>query len=222
MSNARGVPNTPYGGASIYRESPSRHQPPLATPLSSNNSFSYVPPFPGDDSSPHQNVNRLESTANNLQPRSPPPPPSRGTSRGKHTNSTEDTDRDGQTQKKKKRRVALSCAECAKRKQRCNRETPCQHCVARRVPELCVPYTRPSSPPEKKGSGNKKDFTKVKTENEATAEKPRPSMLPTISVRVARLEAIVNAVVNRIPEVGGTKALKDWRISKCFLLRFLL
>lgn len=213
MSNARGVPNTPYGGASIYRESPSRHQPPLATPLSSNNSFSYVPPFPGDDSSPHQNVNRLESTANNLQPRSPPPPPSRGTSRGKHTNSTEDTDRDGQTQKKKKRRVALSCAECAKRKQRCNRETPCQHCVARRVPELCVPYTRPSSPPEKKGSGNKKDFTKVKTENEATAEKPRPSMLPTISVRVARLEAIVNAVVNRIPEVGGTKALKDWRIN---------
>ncbi|KIR54550.1 nuclear protein [Cryptococcus gattii Ru294] len=213
MSNARGAPGTPYGGAPIYRESPARHQAPLATSLSSNDSFAYVPPFPGDDSS-HQNVNRTESTASNLQPKSPPPPP-RGTLRSKHTNSTstEDTDGDGQTQKKKKRRVALSCAECAKRKQRCNRETPCQHCVARRVPELCVPYTRPSSPPEKKGSGTKKDSTKVKTENEATTEKVRPSMLPTISVRVARLEAIVNAVVNRIPEVGGTKALKDWRIN---------
>lgn len=26
----------------------------------------------------------------------------------------------------------------AKRKQKCNREFPCQHCIARKVPELCV------------------------------------------------------------------------------------
>ncbi|BEI80142.1 hypothetical protein CcaverHIS002_0106710 [Cutaneotrichosporon cavernicola] len=29
----------------------------------------------------------------------------------------------------KKKRVSLSCAQCAKRKQKCNREYPCQHCV---------------------------------------------------------------------------------------------
>ncbi|ORX36464.1 fungal-specific transcription factor domain-domain-containing protein [Kockovaella imperatae] len=59
----------------------------------------------------------------------------------------------------KKKRISLSCAQCeskalhplctdyadvlfpgAKRKQKCNREFPCQHCIARKVPELCVPY----------------------------------------------------------------------------------
>ncbi|KAL1410133.1 hypothetical protein Q8F55_004136 [Vanrija albida] len=38
----------------------------------------------------------------------------------------------------KKKRISLSCAQCAKRKQKCNREYPCQHCLARKVPELCV------------------------------------------------------------------------------------
>ncbi|KAL7419209.1 hypothetical protein Q5752_006046 [Cryptotrichosporon argae] len=41
--------------------------------------------------------------------------------------------------RRKKRRQALACAECSKRKQRCNREVPCNHCVSRNVPHLCVP-----------------------------------------------------------------------------------
>lgn len=113
--------------------------------------------------------------------------------------------------KKKKRRVALSCAECAKRKQRCNRETPCQHCVARRVPELCIPYSRaPTPPPRTKHEGGKG----VKEETEkAEAQPPRaPSALPTLSVRVARIEALLNVVVNRVDGLDG-KALSDWRIS---------
>nr|XP_019008291.1 uncharacterized protein I206_06846 [Kwoniella pini CBS 10737]OCF47072.1 hypothetical protein I206_06846 [Kwoniella pini CBS 10737] len=151
--------------------------------------------------------------------------------KGKHAApSSGKEDNDGgsqsQAQKKKKRRVALSCAECAKRKQKCNRETPCQHCVARRVPELCVPYSRPTTPP---GGKNIKlenssakpspsittkkdgDISTITTSAQTMTSRP-PSMLPTISVRVARLEAMVNAVVNRVEGVEG-KALRDWRIN---------
>jgi hypothetical protein len=138
--------------------------------------------------------------------------------------------------KKKKRRVALSCAECAKRKQRCNREQPCQHCVSRRVPELCVPYTRTGSPSKKeKGASSREEA--VKTERPGTASggdfgqstkeptqvqaplaiAPRAaSMLPTLSVRVTRIEAMLNAVINRVDGVDG-KALNDWRISESCL-----
>lgn len=73
---------------------------------------------------------------------------------------------------------------------------------------------------EKKGFGNKKDFIKVKMENEVIVEKLWFFMLLIISVRVVRFEVIVNVVVNRILEVGGIKVFKDWRISKCFLFWF--
>jgi hypothetical protein len=120
------------------------------------------------------------------------------------------TSEDGPSGKKKKRRVALSCAECAKRKQRCNRETPCQHCVARRVPELCVPYTRVGSPPPR----GKEIVKEVKSEEgkEMPVVTRQPGMLPTLSVRVARIEALLNAVVNKVDGLEG-KALSDWRIS---------
>jgi hypothetical protein len=34
-----------------------------------------------------------------------------------------------QAPKRKKPRIALSCAQCTKRKQKCNRQIPCQHCT---------------------------------------------------------------------------------------------
>ncbi|KAJ7665549.1 fungal-specific transcription factor domain-containing protein [Mycena rosella] len=34
----------------------------------------------------------------------------------------------------------FSCGECHRRKQRCNRDVPCSHCVARKVPHLCKAY----------------------------------------------------------------------------------
>ncbi|EPQ28464.1 uncharacterized protein PFL1_03767 [Pseudozyma flocculosa PF-1] len=37
----------------------------------------------------------------------------------------------------KRNRVHFACTECYRRKQKCNRETPCQHCIARKVPERC-------------------------------------------------------------------------------------
>jgi hypothetical protein len=133
---------------------------------------------------------------------------------GKHTVNSPSDDA---PQKKKKRRVALSCAECAKRKQKCNRETPCQHCVARRVPELCVPYTRTGSPPPRNSRADSTQTPDAKPAMtaEVPASGPRPpSMLPTLSVRVARLEAMVNSMINRVGEPGlEGKALSDWRIS---------
>ncbi|WVN89314.1 uncharacterized protein L203_104536 [Cryptococcus depauperatus CBS 7841] len=199
MGNVRGAT---FGGP-VPRDSSSKLA--LATSMSGNGSFGYN--YPGTDEHPSPKVLTPRESSSHFPRKSSPPP----ASAEKHPAPSQESNEEHPPQKKKKRRVALSCAECAKRKQKCNRETPCQHCVARRVPELCVPYTRPSTPPEKSGKGDKKEG-KIKSED--VVEKPKPSMLPTISVRVARLEAIMNAVVNRIPEVDGTKALKDWRISE--------
>ena len=38
-----------------------------------------------------------------------------------------------QAPKRKKPRIALSCAQCTKRKQKCNRQIPCQHCTCEQM-----------------------------------------------------------------------------------------
>lgn len=126
------------------------------------------------------------------------------------TQTTDDGGDDNGSGKKKKRRVALACAECAKRKQRCNRETPCQHCIARRVPELCLPYTRSGTPPPR---GVKLEpVVDRKTSPKDVPERPA---LPTLSVRMARVEDLLNLMVNSVPNVQGSRALEAWRISQC-------
>ncbi|KAH8113278.1 fungal-specific transcription factor domain-containing protein [Phellopilus nigrolimitatus] len=66
------------------------------------------------------------------------PPLSTSTKRKKQ----DDYDLPGQLSKKKPRtRVSYSCGECHRRKQKCDRQVPCSHCVARKVPELCKAYT---------------------------------------------------------------------------------
>ncbi|KIM46134.1 hypothetical protein M413DRAFT_441197 [Hebeloma cylindrosporum] len=47
----------------------------------------------------------------------------------------------GMVSKKQRTRVSFSCGECHRRKQKCDRQVPCSHCVARKVPELCKAYT---------------------------------------------------------------------------------
>ncbi|CAK5275627.1 unnamed protein product [Mycena citricolor] len=49
-------------------------------------------------------------------------------------------DDEAMSSSKKRTRVSFSCGECHRRKQRCDRNIPCTHCVARKVPELCKPY----------------------------------------------------------------------------------
>ncbi|KAL0574671.1 hypothetical protein V5O48_007287 [Marasmius crinis-equi] len=50
-------------------------------------------------------------------------------------------DEHGSMSKKQRTRVSFSCGECHRRKQKCDRQVPCSHCVARKVPELCKAYT---------------------------------------------------------------------------------
>ncbi|KAF9075739.1 fungal-specific transcription factor domain-containing protein [Rhodocollybia butyracea] len=52
-----------------------------------------------------------------------------------------DDDEPNGTSKKQRTRVSFSCFECHRRKQKCDRQMPCSHCVARKVPELCRAYT---------------------------------------------------------------------------------
>ncbi|RDB25040.1 putative transcriptional regulatory protein C1F7.11c [Hypsizygus marmoreus] len=51
-------------------------------------------------------------------------------------------------EKKTRRRLRLSCVECTKRRQKCDRKYPCSLCVSRGVPHLCrwetVPLARPA------------------------------------------------------------------------------
>ncbi|TKY89355.1 hypothetical protein EX895_001886 [Sporisorium graminicola] len=37
-------------------------------------------------------------------------------------------------------RIHYACLECARRKQKCNRKRPCQHCIERGIPESCRPH----------------------------------------------------------------------------------
>lgn len=53
----------------------------------------------------------------------------------------EDGEADSPHTKKPRTRVSFSCGECHRRKQKCDRQIPCSHCIARKVPELCKAYT---------------------------------------------------------------------------------
>ncbi|KAH0587632.1 hypothetical protein H2248_006401 [Termitomyces sp. 'cryptogamus'] len=53
----------------------------------------------------------------------------------------EDEDMSILSSKKQRTRVSFSCGECHRRKQKCDRQVPCSHCVARKVPDLCKAYT---------------------------------------------------------------------------------
>ncbi|KAF2025128.1 hypothetical protein EK21DRAFT_77195 [Setomelanomma holmii] len=54
-------------------------------------------------------------------------------------------------QPSKDNRATTSCSECQRRKQRCSREWPCNHCQARKVAHLCqftVKKVQQESPPD--------------------------------------------------------------------------
>ncbi|KAH0840133.1 hypothetical protein J3R83DRAFT_1110 [Lanmaoa asiatica] len=54
---------------------------------------------------------------------------------------TDDDDDSNPQAKKARTRVSFSCGECHRRKQKCDRQIPCSHCIARKVPDLCKAYT---------------------------------------------------------------------------------
>ncbi|KAK7045690.1 hypothetical protein VNI00_007523 [Paramarasmius palmivorus] len=72
-------------------------------------------------------------------------------------------------EKKTRRRLRLSCVECTKRRQRCDRNYPCGLCTSRGVSHLCrwesVPVSRPTParPPDHRGLRTATDSeTKIK------------------------------------------------------------
>ncbi|ORY27664.1 fungal-specific transcription factor domain-domain-containing protein [Naematelia encephala] len=96
----------------------------------------------------------------------------------------------------KKKRISLSCAQCAKRKQKCNREFPCQHCLARKVPELCVPYNPQSSRHSDGGPD------------------------PQTAHRLERLEDVISVVVRHHGGLWGYKDVKEWMEDGPFQRKF--
>ncbi|KDQ64551.1 hypothetical protein JAAARDRAFT_28196 [Jaapia argillacea MUCL 33604] len=75
----------------------------------------------------------VKSASNNT-----PPVSASGSATGKR--KKEEDDAGGSSLKKPRTRVSYSCGECHRRKQKCDRQVPCSHCVARKVPELCKAY----------------------------------------------------------------------------------
>lgn len=55
--------------------------------------------------------------------------------------ATDLDDGDDPAKKKARTRASFSCGECHRRKQKCDRQFPCSHCVARKVQHKCIPYT---------------------------------------------------------------------------------
>ncbi|CAI6337990.1 unnamed protein product [Periconia digitata] len=68
-----------------------------------------------------------------------------------------------------KDRSSTSCTECQRRKQKCSREWPCNHCLARKVPHLCHFGNKKTKPAQSSDSsaretaadirGSKRDFS---------------------------------------------------------------
>ncbi|KAK1920862.1 fungal-specific transcription factor domain-containing protein [Papiliotrema laurentii] len=170
---------------------------PGQSPLSqSNSTFRPYPPVRQESFTPHTPSNLSHasspaagppysmatpsSSANRAGP-SDLAGPSRRTADRKHSIDTSQDEPSG-----KKKRVSLSCAQCAKRKQKCNREFPCQHCIARKVPELCVPY----NPQSHKESANGPD--------------------PQTASRLDKIEDVLSVILRHHGGLWGYKDVKEY------------
>lgn len=85
----------------------------------------------------------------------------------------------------KRQRVHFSCTECSRRKQKCNRETPCQHCIARKIPERC------------------KIFQPGEDSNDLTTRVSR--LEQSVNDNFERMFSMVNNLVNSSSRIGVQK-----------------
>ncbi|WWC59894.1 uncharacterized protein I303_102456 [Kwoniella dejecticola CBS 10117] len=149
-------------------------------------SYTHTTPSPQIPSFPQIPSTSTTPMKRSLPPDVPgqyPPPPERKFSTDSHHQHD-----NGNGQKKK--RISLSCAQCAKRKQKCNREFPCNH--SRKVPELCVPY----NPQANSNSGNGPD--------------------PQTIQRLESIEAVLSVVVRHTGGITQYDAVRDWITSSPF------
>ncbi|KAF2710578.1 hypothetical protein K504DRAFT_501836 [Pleomassaria siparia CBS 279.74] len=61
-------------------------------------------------------------------------------------------------QGQKESRSVISCTECQRRKQKCSREWPCNHCQARKVPHLCQFVQKRTGVQQESPSDHANDF----------------------------------------------------------------
>ncbi|KAI8990423.1 hypothetical protein BD414DRAFT_521660 [Trametes punicea] len=99
--------------------------------------------------------------------------------------------------KQTRRRQRLSCVECTRRRQKCDRQIPCGLCVSRGVPQLCrweplVARPVPQRPPE----------------GAPTVPEAAQSTIATLSARIATLEEVISQQNVHIRGVHGNKELR--------------
>ncbi|WVQ94574.1 hypothetical protein IAU59_001654 [Kwoniella sp. CBS 9459] len=187
--------------ATASHPSPYQQRP---SPLVRTSSHSYTPRTPSAFShttpSPQVSTFPTISSTSTTPMKRPLPPDGHGSAQGgypapqpperKFSTDSSHHDQGGNGQKKK--RISLSCAQCAKRKQKCNREFPCQHCVARKVPELCVPYNPQANNSNHSGPD------------------------PQTQSRLDSIEAVLSVVVRHTGGITQYDAVRDWITSPPF------
>ncbi|KAI0670229.1 hypothetical protein C8Q78DRAFT_1090356 [Trametes maxima] len=95
--------------------------------------------------------------------------------------------------KQTRRRQRLSCVECTRRRQKCDRQIPCGLCVSRGVPHLCrweplVARPAPQRPPE----------------GAPTVAESTQSTIATLSARIAALEEVISRQSVQIRQYAGS------------------
>ncbi|ROV94142.1 hypothetical protein VPNG_09364 [Cytospora leucostoma] len=75
-------------------------------------------------------------------------------------------------EKTKSGRSPTSCLECQRRKQKCSREWPCNHCQARKVPHLCQFASRKTITPESETSAGRTKLSRKRKEDRLESDSP--------------------------------------------------
>ncbi|WFD43432.1 hypothetical protein MPSI1_002094 [Malassezia psittaci] len=94
----------------------------------------------------------------------------------------------------RRQRVQFACTECYRRKQKCNRQIPCQHCIARRVPDQCR--------------------TPQQQDNHTDLALRLTQLEQTINARAQETSRRMDMLLQRIGRPGAVNSMKSERRNK--------
>ncbi|PWN30889.1 hypothetical protein BDZ90DRAFT_229876 [Jaminaea rosea] len=130
---------TSIGATKPTQAYPGMHDYPASSPASTSYNASY-----SKGNSPSQASEDEDDPDGGYNDEGTSPASAKGkdkaTKRAATSTSTSTSASASTSQGSKRQRVHFSCTECHRRKQKCNRQTPCQHCIARKVPERCKTF----------------------------------------------------------------------------------
>ncbi|KAF2013336.1 hypothetical protein BU24DRAFT_349594 [Aaosphaeria arxii CBS 175.79] len=101
---------------------------------------------------------------------------------------------DNQRLYRKRHRILTSCTECHRRKQKCNRVQPCQHCTKRSKPELCRYENVDSKYGQYAAINASTNASGDSGIESSTISAPSPSMLETNSLSPQDNQDLVNVL----------------------------